>query len=169
MGLPAKLKNMNLFNDGVSYIGLVPEVTLPKLTRSMEEYRAGGMDSPIKVDMGGEAMELEWKAGGIIVHAIRQYGATTHDAVMLRFAGAYQSDDSGAVMPVEVVVRGRHEEIDMGSAKPGDDTEHTVKTTLSYYKLVINGRTEIEIDVLNMIFIVNGVDRLAAQRAAVGL
>lgn len=169
MGLPAKLKNMNLFNDGASYLGLVPEVTLPKLTRSMEEYRAGGMDQPIKVDMGGEAMELEWKAGGIIVHAIRQFGATAHDAVMLRFAGAYQADDTGQVIPVEIVTRGRHEEIDMGSAKPGDDTEHSIKTTLSYYKLIINGRTEIEIDILNMVFIVNGIDRLAAQRAAIGV
>lgn len=169
MGLPAKLKNMNLFNDGASYLGLVPEVTLPKLTRSMEEYRAGGMDMPIKVDMGGEMMEIEWKAGGIIVHAIRQFGATSHDAVMLRFAGAYQADDSGQVVPVEVVVRGRHEEIDMGSAKPGDDTEHTIKTTISYYKLIIAGRTEIEIDALNMVFIVNGTDRLLAQRAAIGI
>lgn len=169
MGLPSKLKNMNLFNDGVSYIGLVPEVTLPKLTRSMEEYRAGGMDMPIKIDMGGEALELEWKAGGIIVHAIRQFGATTHDALMLRFAGAYQADDSSLVLPVEVVVRGRHEEIDMGGAKPGDDTEHTIKTACSYYKLIIAGREEIEIDALNMVFKVNGVDRLLAQRLAIGL
>ena len=169
MGLPAKLKNMNLFNDGTSYIGLVPEVTLPKLSRSMEEYRAGGMDMPIKVDMGGEALELKWKAGGIIVHAIRQFGAVAHDAVQLRFAGAYQADDSGAVMPVEVVMRGRHEEIDMGGAKPGDDTEHEVTSTLSYYKLIVNGRTEIEIDILNMVFIVNGVDILLAQRTAIGL
>jgi len=43
MGLPRKLKNFNLFQNGVSFMGMVPEVTLPKLSRKMEEYRAGGM------------------------------------------------------------------------------------------------------------------------------
>ena len=169
MGFPSKLKNMNVFNDGNSYLGLATEVMLPKLSRNFEEYRAGGMDAPIKVDMGGQVMELETKLGGMVVHAIRQFGETRHDAVMLRFAGGYQDDSTGVVMPVEVVVRGRHEEIDMGTAKPREGTEHSVKSALSYYKLVINGRTEIEIDVPNMKFVVDGEDRLAAQRAAIGL
>lgn len=169
MGMPAKLKNMNVFNDGASYLGLATEVTLPKLGRSFEEYRAGGMDAPIKVDMGGTALEMETKLGGIVVHALRQFGSVRHDAVMLRFAGAYQDDATGLVQPVEVVVRGRHEEIDMGGAKPGDGTEHTVKSALSYYKLIVNGRTEIEIDVPNMKMVVDGTDILAAQRAAIGL
>lgn len=42
MSLPSKLKNLNLFNDGASYLGQVVEVKLPTLTRKMEEFRAGG-------------------------------------------------------------------------------------------------------------------------------
>ncbi|PZP78467.1 MAG: phage tail protein, partial [Stenotrophomonas maltophilia] len=41
MGLPRKLKNFATFVDGNSYIGDMPEVGLPKLTRKMEKYRAG--------------------------------------------------------------------------------------------------------------------------------
>ncbi|MFL7985020.1 phage major tail tube protein, partial [Xanthomonas vasicola] len=37
-----------------------------------------------------------------------------------------------------------------------------------YYKLTINGATVIEIDLVNMTEIVNGVDLLAAQRRAIG-
>ncbi|MFL8905427.1 phage major tail tube protein, partial [Xanthomonas vasicola pv. vasculorum] len=69
---------------------------------------------------------------------------------------------------VEVVVRGRHSEIDPGTGKSGDDTEFSVKTSASYYKLTINGATVIEIDLVNMTEIVNGVDSLAAQRRAIG-
>ncbi|MEB1416084.1 phage major tail tube protein, partial [Xanthomonas campestris pv. campestris] len=69
---------------------------------------------------------------------------------------------------VEVVVRGRHSEIDPGTGKSGDDTEFSVKTSASYYKLTINGTTVIEIDFVNMTEIVNGVDLLAAQRRAIG-
>ena len=44
MGMPRKLKNLNLFNNGVTYIGQVGEVTPPKLARKLESWRGGGMD-----------------------------------------------------------------------------------------------------------------------------
>lgn len=168
MAMPRKLKNMNLFNDGESYLGQATEVKLPTLTRAMEEYRGGGMSGPVDVDFGNEKIELEWKCGGLMRSTLRQYGVTRHDGVQLRFAGAYQRDDTGGVDSVEVVVRGRHSEIDPGTAKVGEDTEFSVKTSCSYYKLTINGVTDIEIDFVNMIEIVGGVDRLAEQRRAIG-
>jgi len=99
---------------------------------------------------------------------LRQYGAIRHNGVQLRFAGAYQSEDSDAVDSVEIVLRGRHSEIDAGTGKVGEDTEFSVKTSVSYYKLTINGRTEIEIDMVGMVFIVDGVDLQAAMRRAIG-
>lgn len=169
MAMPRKLKNMNLFNDGESYLGQATNVTLPALTRAMEDYRGGGMSGPVKIDNGNEEINLEWTCGGLMRSVLRQYGVTRHDGVQLRFAGAYQRDDTGAVDAVEVVVRGRHSEIAMGDAAPGEDTEFSVTTACSYYKLVINGVTEIEIDFVNMVEMVGGVDRLAAQRRAIGL
>lgn len=168
MSMPSKLKNLNLFNDGESYLGQVNEFKLPTLTRKMEEYRAGGMLGPIDVDLGQEKIEAEWKCGGLMRQVLRQYGAVRHNAVQLRFAGAYQSEDSESVDSVEIVLRGRHSEVDAGTGKVGDDTEFSVKTSVSYYKLTINGRTEIEIDMVGMVFIVDGVDLQAAQRRAIG-
>jgi len=169
MALPRKLKNLNLFNDGNTYIGQVVELTPPTLTRSMEDYRGGGMSGPVKIDNGQEAIEFEWKCGGLMRQVLYQYAANRHDAVQLRFAGAYQRDDTGAVDAVEIVVRGRHSEIGFGTAKAGDDTEFSVKTQCSYYKLTVNGFTDIEIDLVNMIEIVGGVDRLANIRRAIGM
>jgi len=169
MALPRKLKNFNLFGDGESYLGQVNEVTLPTLTRKMEGYRGGGMSGEVDHDFGMEKIELEHKYGGFMRSIFRQFGATRHDAVQLRFAGAYQRDDSGAVDAIEIVVRGRHSEISPGSAKAGDDTEFSVKSTCSYYKLTINGAVEAEIDFVNMIEIIGGVDRLAEQRRAIGV
>lgn len=166
--LPSKLKQCNLFNAGNSYLGELTEFKLPTLTRKVEEYRAGGMAGPIDVDMGQEKIEAEWKCGGLMRDVLRQYGAITHNAVQLRFCGSYQREDSGEVDAVEIVIHGRHTEIDSGTGKAGDDTEFSVKTTASYYKLSINGRTEIEIDMVGMIFIVNGVDLLAKHRTAIG-
>jgi uncharacterized protein len=169
MALPRKLKNMNVFMDGVSWIGEVTSVTLPKLARKLEPYRGGGMNGEIGADMGLDGMiELEITAGGWIRQACRAMGAAQHDAIQLRFAGAYQRDDTGEVDAVEITVRGRLKELDRGTAKPGEDTE--VKHTLvcSYYQETYNGTDDVIIDLLNMVEIYGGVDRLAEQRAAIG-
>ena len=169
MALPSKLKNFNVFNDGNNYLGLVAEITPPKLARKMEEWRGGGMDGPVEYDHGSEQIMLEWTAGGLLKNALAQYGATSATAFGLRFAGAYQSDATGNVDAVEIVVRGRHKEIDFGSAKPGDDTQHKYTTTCAYYRLSINGSTVIEIDQINQVFNVDGKDILAEQRRALGV
>lgn len=171
MALPKKLKNLNLFNDGNSYLGVVASTTLPPLARKMEGVRNGGMNGPVKVDHGlsDDGIQFEWTLGGLDLTVLKQFGITSASGVQLRFAGAFQRDDTGEVSAVEIVVRGRHETIEFGEAKPGEDTEHSVTTTCTYYKLVIDGELVIEIDILNMIENVGGVDRLAEQRKAIGL
>lgn len=169
MGLPRTLKNMMLFNEGQNYMGEVSAVTLPVLTRVLEDWRGGGMPGAVKIDLGQEALEMESTFGGPMRDILRQYGVTRVAGVYMRFAGFYQSDESGDGDTIEVIVRGRHEEIDFGEAKMGEISEFKVKHALAYYKLIWNGRTEMEYDPLNMILIVNGVDLMAQQRTALGL
>ncbi|MFV0662774.1 phage major tail tube protein [Denitromonas sp.] len=169
MALPRKLKHFNLFADGESYAGVATEVVLPKLTRKMEELRAAGMNGPVDVDLGMEKLEMDWTCGGYVRQVYAQFGIGRADGVPLRFAGAYQRDDTGEVVAVEITVRGRHSEIDPGTAKAGDDAPLKVKSTLSYYKLTENGIPLIEIDLLNMVERVGETDRLAEHRKAIGL
>ena|SRR5581483_3025895 len=168
MGLPRKLKNFDTFQNGESFIGQVNSLTLPKLARKMEEIRPGGLDASIKVDMGGEALELSFAAAGYLRSALRQFGATSVGAVQLRWAGAYQAEDTGFYQAVEIVARGRYSEIDRGDAKAGESSETKFTMPLVYYKESVDGRVLFEIDVINHLFLVDGVDILAAQRAAMG-
>lgn len=171
MAMPRKLKNLNLFNDGNSYLGVAKSVTLPALGRKMEAYRGGGMNGPVKADLGlsDDGIQFEWKTGGLDLISLRQFGAVNASSVALRFSGPYQQDDTGEVSNVEVVVRGRHETIEMGDAQPGEDTEHSMTTTCSYYKLTVDGEEIIEIDLLNFVEKVNGVDMLEKHRTAMGI
>lgn len=169
MALPRKLKLMNLFNEGLSYLGECTTVTLPPLKKVTEPYRGGGMIGPVKTVLGMDAIDLEWTCGGYMEGAIRQFGIIGAAGLMLRWTGAYQRGDDESVDAVEVVVRGFHEEIDRGEQKVGEDTEFTVKTACSYYKEVLNGTTLLEIDFLNSIWVVDGVDVMAAHRAAIGV
>lgn len=169
MSLPRKLKDFNLFGDGNDWRGQIAEVTLPKLTRKMEEYDPNGGAGVVEIDLGQEKIELEWTAAGLIDEIFDGYGATSIDNSLLRFTGAYERDDTGDVDAVEIVVRGRHKEIDMGSAKKGDNNEIKVVTACTYYKLTVNGKTKIEIDVTGGKLIRNGVDQLTKRRSALGI
>jgi len=169
MGLPRKLKNFATFVDGTNYMGETPEVTLPTLSRKTEEYRSGGMNGPIELDLGQEKMEAEIKGAGWISGLMSKWGAGAHDAVLLRFAGAIQSDDTDAVQAVEVVMRGRLTEAKPDTAKAGDVNSHTYKYALSYYKQTVDGTVELEIDLPNLVEVVDGNDRLAAVRTALGV
>ncbi|CAG9246122.1 Major tail tube protein [Burkholderia diffusa] len=169
MALPRKLKGFNLFQNGENFVGQVAEVTLPKLTRKMEDWQGGGMGGPIKVDFGNEGIQMEWTAGGFMKSVLQQYGITQHDGVLLRFAGGYQAEDSASVDAIEIVIKGRHSEIDPGTAKSKEDTSFKVTTVASYYKLSINGEDIIEIDFVNMIEKINGSDLFETLRKAIGL
>lgn len=169
MALPNSLKNFNAFNDGKSFMGIIEEIKLPKLSRKFEAFRGGGMDGEVSIDLGQEKLEIEQICGGFVLDAYKAYGMTKAAGVLIRFAGAYQRDDTGDVQAVEIVVRGRHQEIDPGDGKVGDKGKTSIKSSLTYYKLTVDNQEIIEIDLLGFIFKVDGKDMLEAQRKAIGL
>ena len=84
MAMPRKLKLMNVFLNGYSYQGVAKSVTLPKLTRKLENYRGAGMNGSAPVDLGldDDALSMEWSLGGFPDSVIWElYAATGVDAV----------------------------------------------------------------------------------------
>ncbi|QXY84980.1 hypothetical protein EWI73_14120 [Salmonella bongori] len=71
--------------------------------------------------------------------------------------------------PVTVVVRGRHKEVDSGEWKTGESSSTKVSSTNSYAKLTINGEVLYEVDLVNMVEIVDGVELMEEHRNALGL
>lgn len=169
MGLPRILKNFDTYVDGNNFIGQIPEVALGKLAEKVESYRGGGMLGEVDVSMGLDKMEVEIKAGGPIRELLAQFGRVGIGATVFRFVGAYQEDVAGGAQAGELVVRGRMPEIDPGNAKVGDKGEWSHKITASYVKWTLGGRKLIEIDWMNCIYVVDGVDRYAEIRAAMGM
>ncbi|MBK1874595.1 phage major tail tube protein [Marinobacter sp. 1-3A] len=169
MALPKKLKHFNLFGNGDNWQGQIASLTLPPLVRQMEEFRGGGMNAPVDIDHGMEKLEFQWTPAGLIPELFDNFGTSQLDKDMLRFAGSYQRDDTAETVPVEIVVRGRHREINMGDAESGSDNTQSITTTVSYYKLTIGGEEVVEIDVIGMVEKIRGVDRLKEHRNNIGL
>jgi P2 family phage contractile tail tube protein len=161
MGLPRTLINMNVYADGQGYQGVASEFEQPKLALATEDWRGAGMVGPVKLDKGLEAMEAMITFGGHETRLVRKFGTTSVEGVRLRLVGAYRADDGTPAQAVEIFIGGRFTEIDFGKDKPGDPTEHKYTSPLNYYRRVVDGRTEVEIDMLRGVHIVDGVDRYA--------
>lgn len=146
---------------------MIGEFEEPPLSIAGEDWRGGGMLGPVKLDMGLEAMEASLTMGGHEAELIRKFGTTEVDGVRLRLVGAYQADDGSAAQAVECYIGGRFSKIEPGKSKPGDSTEHKYTVPLSYYRRVVDGRVEVEIDMVAGVFMVDGTDRYAEIMAII--
>lgn len=161
-------KNFNVFVDGRGYAGQAEEYNAPKLALKLEEFRAGGMDGSIDLDMGLEKMESDFSLVKYDRDVLALFGLAAGNTVPLVVREALESFD-GTVTPVVHTMLGRIKELDPGTSKAGDKPTLKVTLSLTYYKLQHGGNVVQEIDVPNMVHVINGVDRLAAQRAALGI
>lgn len=169
MALPSIFKNMNLFLEGVGYQGKIEEIETPKLAIKTEEFSAGGMGSSVDIDMGLEKLETSLTFGGFIAELAKKFGAVGVDGLKLRLMGAFENDETLKTDSVEITLRGRMKELELGNWKRAENASFKTMLPLAYYKLAVNGETLIEIDVLGMKFFVDGKDRYAEMRAALGM
>ena len=162
------LKNMALFVDGRGFAGNVEELTLPKLTLKTEEFRNGGMDAPIEVEMGMEKLESEFTLTRFDKNVLKLFGLAPGQLTPLTIRGAVISDD-GTQTAVVVNLQGIVREMDPGNWKPGEKATLKIMLALRYYKLTHGGDIVHEIDIPNMVRTIGGVDQLFAVRSALGI
>lgn len=161
-------KNFNAFIDGRGYAGQVDEFNPPKLTLVTEEFRAGGMDAAIDVNMGMEKLTADFSLKAYDSNVLALWGVAEGQQVPFVLREALESFD-GTVKAVVHTMRGKILAMDPGTSKAGEMPNLKCDLTLTYYKLVHDGVTIHEIDVENMVRIVNGVDQLATMRAALAI
>ncbi len=162
------LKNFNLFVDGRGYAGELGDYTPANPSVAAEEYRAGGMNAPIDIDMGQEKMTSSFVLRNYSADVLALWGVAPGRLIRVTARGALESED-GKVTPVVHNMRGKILTPDRGTWSPGQSASITVNMSLEAFKETIGGREVFDIDVINMKRIVGGVDHLAEQRAALGI
>ncbi|GAB7533650.1 phage major tail tube protein [Pseudomonas sp. 3A(2025)] len=165
---PEILFNTNLIIDGVSMAGDVPQLTLPKISVKAEAYRAGGMDAEIDVDMGLQKLESSFSTNGMRREALKFVGLADQTAFNGSFRGAFK-DQKGGWKGVVATLRGMAREVDNGDWKPGEKAEIKFALSVSYYKLEIDDRLIYEIDPVNGVRVIDGVDQLSRMRTILGI
>jgi Bacteriophage tail tube protein len=162
------LKNLNLFVDGRGYAGQLQEYSPPDLTLATEDFRGGGMDGPVAIDQGMEALTAAFVLIAYDADVLALWGITEGVKVPFTVRAALESYD-GTVKPVVHQMRGRIVSLVRGTWTPGQPGPLTVNLSLEYYKETHDGSVMSEIDLINMVRVIGGVDQLAAQRAALGI
>lgn len=163
------LKNMNLFVNGKGYAGVIDEITLPKLTLKTEEYRAGGMDIPIEVDIGMEKLECNFSLSTFDREILSLFGLKPNAITQLTVRGSVLSEGDGLEKSIVISLRGLMKEMDFGNWKMGEKTPIKCTMALRYYRFATDGENIHEIDSDNLVRIVNGVDQLSQTRKHIGL
>ncbi|OKH88094.1 phage major tail tube protein [Thalassospira sp. TSL5-1] len=168
--LPKSIKNFNVFIDGVGYAGKAEEVVTPALERVTESYRGGAMLGEVELDLGIEAMKIEFTLAEFSTDVIKQFGIADASGIGVRLLAAAKADDADSTVDaIEISVRGRFKKSDMGSLKAGEMAKMKVEMPITYLTYSVNGDVIVEIDMINGIEKINGEDRQAKLRQALGL
>lgn len=173
--MPETLKGFSMFQDGVGHAGVLMSGQLPKLTLNMAEHRDGGMDGVTELDMGLQKMEATFGFADNRRPIIKSFGLLDGTSRMLTLRGSMESD-TGVKRACIGTLGGRTKEIDPGTwnakgggGRGGDDAQLKSMMAVDYFRWEIDGEELIEIDVLNVVRRIGGVDQLEARRQALGL
>jgi P2 family phage contractile tail tube protein len=167
MAMKQVRKNFNVFVDGVGHAGECDDWQAPKVSIKTEEFRGGGMLSSTEIPMGLDTLTASFSMLKFDEDVLSRVDLASGD---IGFTVREALEDSdGTVTQVKHVMRGRVKSYDPGTQKAGSLAPVSFTLALNYYRLEVAGAVVQEIDVVNMVYVVNGVDEFAAQRTALGM
>ena len=166
--IPEKINGFNIYHVGAKQVGITDEVKLPDIEEMTETISGPGIlgevDSPSLGLFGGMEMEIPFRV--LFRNVFAMMSPLTAIALTLR--GSIQAQDSVGNLHntgMRVVVRGRKKGFTPGTVKQGQAMSASVKLELTYILIEIGGVVEMEIDKLNSVYKMHGIDMLAKVRA----
>lgn len=144
------LPEISFISDAVKGSGISGEVEMPALgqTSSMSTTINWNTIDPAAIDlMDFETLSLDFRTA-------QQFFDPN--------VGGIKSEAT------RISIRGLIKTSNFGSLESGTATGGSTEIEIHYLKIVIAGKEKLEIDKFNMIYRVNGVDKLAEMRAALG-
>lgn len=160
---PKVIKQYNIFFEDNGYAGICSEVELPELTITEEDFRGGGIDAGVPLDMGMEIPEVGFTMEEHSSAVISKFGRRD---VQGRFAAA-KSDDA-TVERYVVRFTGSFPSLPLGTVQPGQKSPIKGKIRCTFLEITLDGQELVHIDVPNCVRRVGGTDQLQEIRDAIG-
>lgn len=165
-----KLTNANVYMNGVNLLGRAEEVQLPQIKHKMAEHKALGMVGSAEFFSGIDKLEckIKWNA---LYPEVLLAAASPFTSSMIQVRASLETyNGTGRIeeVPATAFIIGTFKEFPLGTIKPHDNAEYETTMSVTYAKLVVDGKEIFEIDVLENIYKVNVVDMLATFKKNIG-
>lgn len=166
-----RITNANVYVDGNNLLGRVLSMDLPVVKNKMSEHKALGMIGTVEFSSGLEKMEAKIEWNSFYADAMVRAADPTKTVQLQVRSSLEQYDSSGrsAELPVVVFLTAQHKDFPLGNFKQHDNVELSSMLSVTQFRLEIDGRNIIEVDVLANIYKVDGVDILANYRSNLGI
>lgn len=162
--------NFAVYEDATEYLGIA-EVEFPEIGFLTEELSGAGMSGKIEAIVIGhlEAMTVTYSFNTVSDAAIKLTEPRVHN-IDCRVAQQTQNNRTGQVKQeaVKHIMRTMPKKFKPGKGAIATPAEASGEHACYYYAMYKNGVRKIELDPVNFICFINGVDYLEAVRRALG-
>lgn len=164
------LTNFTAWEDATNWLGLV-DVELSNFEALTETIKGAGIageyTAPVKGHFGGQTLKINWRT--LSRDAARLAEPKVH---ALDFRGNQQLFDAlKGYVDEEVVVKTRCVPVNfsLGKFATAAATETANEFEVHYIKIIVDGKTMLEYDKFNFVYVINGVDVMENVRKNLGL
>lgn len=165
--VPEKINDANCYLDGDKMIGVTASLDLPEVGMKTSTTSGMGINGDIDSPAIGLFESLEQEVNFNTLYSSYQDMLSPLKTVNLTFRAAQQVyDKTGgyAFKGLRVVEMGRVKKFKPGKIEKGESMEASVTIELTYLLIENDGVKLCEIDKLNGVYVVGGVDMLAEIR-----
>lgn len=159
-----------VYEDATEHVGIA-EATLPEISNITEEISGAGIGGKVEsVILGAiEAMTTTLNFRTVTKNAIKLHEPREHH-IDLRAAQQQKDTTKGVteVVKVKHLLTLTPKKLNPGKVATASAAEVSGEYATTYFATYIDGKKVLEVDPLNYIYFVNGVDYLADVRKALG-
>ena len=164
--LPDKINNFNVYDGKIKLVGVASEITLPSFEPLTDTLNVAGMAGEIESEVVGSFGSMKMEIPFCNISAdFYEFAASTNPIVIRGSMEVFDIESqSKQYRPVVVTVKGRTMNINSGVLKKGGKGEPTITKEITYIKISIDGKVQLELDKMNSIFNMGGKDVLATVK-----
>lgn len=165
-----RLTNANIYMDGNNLLGRAEEIQLPQIKHKMADHKALGMVGSAEFFAGIDKLECKIKWNSLYTEVIKK-AANPFTAVQIQARASletYNNMGKLSEVPAIAYISGTFKEFPLGNLKPQENAEYETTISVNYAKLIVDGEEIFEIDVLENIYKVDGIDILMVYRNNTG-
>lgn len=167
--LPDKINNFNVYDGKTKLIGISSEIPLPSFEPLTDTLNVAGMAGEIESEVIGSfgSIKIEIPFENLSSDFF-EFAKSTNPVVIRGAMEVFNTQTQAKkTTPVVVTIKGRTLTINPGTLKKGGKGQPSITKEVTYIKITIDGETQVELDKLNSIFIMGGVDLLEKIRSQI--